>query len=49
MRRFLIRGLKKVGAEWHLIAATRDLLKLFSYRRSQQQAVGLAQDEGFWP
>jgi len=42
LRRFLLRGLEKVDAEWHLIAATQNLLKLFRYRRSQQQALGLA-------
>jgi transposase len=39
LRRFLLRGLEKVDAEWHLIAATHNLLKLFRYRRSQQQAL----------
>jgi hypothetical protein len=38
IRRFLLRGLEKVDGEWHLIAATHNLLKLFRYRRSQQQA-----------
>lgn len=42
LRRFLLRGLEKVDAEWHLIAATHNVLKLFRYRRSQQQAVLLA-------
>jgi transposase len=42
LRRFLLRGLEKVDAEWHLIAATHNLLKLFRYRRSQQQALALA-------
>ena len=42
LRRFLLRGLEKVDAEWHLIAATHNLLKLFRYRRSPQQAVLLA-------
>ncbi|WP_216904687.1 transposase [Synechococcus sp. CCY 9618] len=37
LRRFLLRGLEKVDAEWHLIAATHNLLKLFRFRRSQQQ------------
>ena len=41
-RRFLLRGLEKVDAEWHLIAATHNLLKLFRYRRSEQQALLLA-------
>ena len=41
LRRFLLRGLEKVDAEWHLIAATHNLLKLFRHRRSQQQALAL--------
>ena len=36
LRRFLLLGLETVDAEWHLIAATHNLLKLFRYRRSQQ-------------
>jgi len=43
LRSFLLRGLEKVDAEWHLIAATHNLLKLFRYRRSQQ---GLAMAAG---
>jgi hypothetical protein len=39
LRRFLLRGLEKVDGEWHLIAATYDLLKLFRYRLTQQQAL----------
>jgi transposase len=39
LRRFLLRGMEKVTGEWHLIAATHNLLKLFRYRRSQQQAL----------
>jgi hypothetical protein len=42
LRRFLLRGLEKVDAEWHLIAATHNLLKLFRHRRSKQQALLLA-------
>ena len=42
LRRFLLRGLEKVNGEWHLIAATHNLLKLFRYRRSLQQAVAAA-------
>jgi hypothetical protein len=42
LRRFLLRGLEKVDAEWHLIAATHNLLKLFRYRRCQLQVPGLA-------
>jgi transposase len=38
-RRFLLRGLEKVNGECHLIAATHNLLKLFRFRRSQQQAL----------
>ena len=41
LRRFLLRGLEKVDAEWHLIAATHNLLKLFRYRRSQRQTLAL--------
>jgi translation elongation factor EF-Ts len=37
LRRFLLRGLEKVDVEWHLIAATHNLLKLFRYRRYQLQ------------
>ena len=37
LRRFLLRGLEKVNVEWHLIAATHNLLKLFRYKRSQQE------------
>jgi hypothetical protein len=39
LRRFLLRGLEKVNGEWHLIAASHNLLKLFRFRRSQQQAL----------
>ncbi|QNI69716.1 IS1182 family transposase [Cyanobium sp. NS01] len=42
LRRFLLRGLEKVNGEWHLIAATHNLLKLFRFRRSQQQAQWVA-------
>jgi len=42
LRRFLLRGLEKVDAEWHLIAATHNLLKLFRFTRSQQQALAVA-------
>jgi hypothetical protein len=42
LRRFLLRGLEKVDAEWHLIAATHNLLKLFRHRRSQQQTLAMA-------
>ena len=41
LRRFLLRGLEKVDAEWHLIAATHNLLKLFRFTRSQQQALAV--------
>ena len=36
LRRFLLRGVEKGDGEWHLIAATHNLLKLFRYRRTQQ-------------
>lgn len=39
LRRFLLRGLEKVDGEWHLIAATHNLLKLFRHRRSQKQVL----------
>jgi len=39
LRCFLLRGLENVDAEWHLIAATHNLLKLFRYRRSNEQAL----------
>ena len=39
LRRFLLRGLERVTGEWHLIAATHNLLKLLRFRRSQQQAL----------
>ena len=39
LRCFLLRGLENVDAEWHLIAATHNLLKLFRYRRSKEQAL----------
>jgi len=42
IRRFLLRGLEKVNGEWHLVAATHNLLKLFRHRRSQQQTLALA-------
>ena len=42
LRRCLMRGLEKVDAEWHLIAATHNLLKLFRYKRSQQQVLAMA-------
>jgi hypothetical protein len=38
IRRFLLRGLEKVDGEWHLIASTHNLLKLFRHRQSQRQA-----------
>jgi hypothetical protein len=38
LRRFLLRSLKKVDTEWHLIAATHNLLKVLRHRRSQQKA-----------
>ena len=42
LRRFLLRGLENVEVEWHLIPATHNLLKLFRYSRSQQQALVMA-------
>ncbi len=37
-RRFLLRGLEKVRAEWQLICATHNLLKLYCYGGSLQNA-----------
>ncbi len=42
LRRFLLRGLEKVDREWHLIAATHNLLKLFRHRRRRQQVLAMA-------
>jgi hypothetical protein len=42
LRRLLLQGLEKVNGEGHLIAATHNLLKLFRFRRSQQQALAAA-------
>jgi hypothetical protein len=42
LRRFLLRSLEKVNGVWHLLAATHNLLKLFRYRRSQQQEQAIA-------
>ena len=42
LRRFLLRSIEKVNGEWHLIAATHNLLKLFRFRRSQPQALAAA-------
>ena len=37
-RKFLLRGLEKVQAEWKLICATHNLLKLFRSGWSPQRA-----------
>jgi hypothetical protein len=42
LRRFLLRGLEKADAEWHLNASTHNLLKLFRYTRTQQQGLAAA-------
>jgi transposase len=42
LRRFLLRGLEKVDAEWHLIATTHNLLKLFRFRRSEKELTTAA-------
>ena len=42
LRRFLLRGLEKVDGEWHLIAATHNLLKLFRFQQSQQWTCAAA-------
>jgi hypothetical protein len=39
LRRFLLRGLEKVDDEWHLISATHNLLNLFRFMSSMQQAL----------
>ena len=41
-RRFRMRGLKRVAAEWKLICATHNLLKLFRHRITPQQPCNLA-------
>ena len=46
LRRFRLRGLEKVDAEWHLIAATHNLLKLWRQWRSQQQVMAAATASG---
>ena len=38
IRAFLLRGLEKVGAEWKLICATHNLLKMFRAARPLQPA-----------
>jgi hypothetical protein len=40
LRSFLLRGLEKVDGEWHLIAASHNLLKLFRFRQSEQPLMG---------
>jgi hypothetical protein len=40
LRSFLHRGMEKVDPEWHQIAASHNLLKLFRLRRSQQALLG---------
>ena len=37
IRRFLLRGLEKVSAEWQLICLTHNLLKI--WRRAQRASV----------
>jgi hypothetical protein len=37
-RRFNLRGLEKVRAEWKLVCATANLLKLFRYAGTPQAA-----------
>ena len=39
IRRFLLRGVEKADGALHLITATHNLIKLFRYRRSQQQGL----------
>ncbi len=40
LRSFLLRGMQKVDSEWHLIAASHNLLNLFRFRRSKQGLMG---------
>jgi len=42
LQRFLLRGVEKIDGELQLIAVTKNLLKLFRFRRSQQQAQWVA-------
>jgi len=42
LRGFLLRGLEKVDAEWHLIGAGHNLLKLYRHWRSQKQQLAMA-------
>jgi hypothetical protein len=42
LRGFLLRGLEKVDAEWHLIGAGHNLLKLFRHRQSQKKQLAMA-------
>jgi len=42
IRRFRLRGLKKVACEWKLICATHNLLKLFRYRTTFAPGWNLA-------
>jgi hypothetical protein len=42
LTRFLLHVLETVTWAWHLIAATHNLLKLFRFRRAQQQALAAA-------
>jgi len=39
---FLLRGLEKVDAEWRVIGAGHNLLKLYRHRRSQKQLLAMA-------
>jgi transposase len=39
IRRFRLRGLKRVAAEWKLICATHNLLKLFRFRLARPLAI----------
>ena len=42
IRRFRLRGLKNVAAEWKLICATHHLLKLFRYRSRIAEELALS-------
>jgi len=42
LRSFLLRGIEKADAEWHLIAASHNLLKLFRHSEAQKQRLAMA-------
>jgi hypothetical protein len=44
-RRFSFRGLKKVRAEWLLVCAAHNLLKIVRHRQSEQRFRGVSVDK----